>query len=174
MKFRSVISSIGKPVNPREALSNRTSAWVARHFGVSRRTAQRWKAGSQQPTERADRRGRVMDSADSGTRRKVAADALRSARTLHIGAVTVKGSGDKRDTTRRINKDWQVTPEMRERMDRAAEYLEAGNVEAAEDEMNAAVMNRYAGEEARGGRDSSGGIASWLKITDWGAGFDVT
>ena len=174
MKFRSVISNIGKPVNASEALLNRTSKWVAEHFGVSRRTAQRWKAGSQQPGKRVGGPEQVMGSADAETRRNVTAKAFREARTLHIGAVQVQGSGDRKPTTRRINKDWSVTPEMREHMNRAADHLEAGNVEAAEQEMNAAVMNRYAGEAERGGRDTTGGLASWLTITDWGAGFDVT
>ena len=158
MKFSSAISRIGKPVNASEALLNRTSKWIADHFGVSRRTAQRWKAGTQQPSEKGGRKEQVMGSPDADTRRAVAAKALREAQTLHIGNVSVQYSSET-PTKRKINKDWQVTPEMRERMDRAADHLEAGNVGAAEQEMNAAVMNRYAAEGTRGGRDATGGIA---------------
>jgi hypothetical protein len=174
MKFSSVISSIGKPVNVSESLINRSSKWVADHFGVHLRTAQKWKAGSQQPGKRTGGPEKVMKSANADTRRDVAAKAFRDARTVHVGQVTVQGSGDKKATKRRINKDWNVTPAMRAHLDRAADYIEAGDMTAAEREMNAVVMDRYAGEAARGGRDGSGGISSWLTITDWGAGFDVT
>lgn len=174
MKFQAAISSIGKPVNVAEALVNRSSKWVAKHFGVSVRTAQRWKAGTQQPGKRAGGPGAVTKTANAETRRKVAANALRTGSTVHIGSVKVRGSGDKKATTRKINKAWSVTPAMRERMNKAADALERGDMQAAEREMNAAVMGRYAGESQAGGRDTSGGIASWLNIEDWGAGFDVT
>jgi hypothetical protein len=174
VKFQSVISSLGKPVNVAEALVNRSTKWIAKQFDVSIRTAQRWKKGTQQPGKGVGGPGEVMKTANADTRRKVAANAIRNGTTVHVGAVSVQGSSDKKPTTRKINKAWQVTPAMRERMDRAADALERGDMATAEREMNAAVMDRYAGERQAGGRDSSGGLGSFLTITDWGAGFDVT
>ena len=60
MRFTSLISQIGKPQNVVESLTNRPSKWIAQHFGVSRRTAQRWKAGSQQPGKRVGGPDKVM------------------------------------------------------------------------------------------------------------------
>jgi hypothetical protein len=174
VKFQTAISTIGKPVNVSEALINRSSKWVAKKFGVSIRTAQKWKAGTQQPGKKAGGPQKVIKSADADTRRKVAANAIRNGSTVHIGSVQVQGSNDKKPTTRKIGKSWTVNAAMRERMNRAADALDRGDMAAAEREMNAAVMNRYAGESTAGGRDSSGGIGSWLTITDWGTGFDVT
>ena len=54
MKFKSMISQLGRPLTVAEALTGRDSKWIADKFGVSRRTAQRWKKGTQQP--KPDRR----------------------------------------------------------------------------------------------------------------------
>ena len=174
MKFQTAISSIGKPRNVAESLINRSSKWVADHFGVSVRTAQRWKKGTQQPSKRVGGPERVTKSANADTRRKVAANTLRTGTTVHVGSVQVQGSGDKKPGTRKINEAWQVTPAMRAGMDRAADALDRGDLATAEQEMSAVVMNRYAGDSSGGGRDSSGGIGSFVNITDWGTGFDVT
>ncbi len=141
MRFRQIISQIGKPVSPREALSNRTSKWVADKFGVSRRTAQRWKKGTQQPSDRLSRKGKVMDSADAETRRKVAADALRGAQAVDAGTVRVRYPGGRGDQTKRKVGVVPLDEQARERMQEAADALERGDVERAEGLVSDAVLN---------------------------------
>lgn len=160
MKFRSMISQIGKPVNTAEALAGRSSRWIANKFGVSMRTAQRWRKGTQQPTERGDRREKVMKSAD---RRKVAAQALREARAVNVGKVGVEsdtGRVSARTGTRNVG-IVQLDDRARERMEEAADALDAGDVERAEKLVSDAILNT-------GGRDYGP-----LQISDYGPGFHL-
>jgi len=89
MKFSRMISQVGKPQSVAEAVVNRSTKWIAERFGVSRRTAQRWKKGTQQPSEKEGRRERVEKSANKETRQAVAAQALRSAQAVNAGRVGV-------------------------------------------------------------------------------------
>lgn len=146
MRFTSLVSQIGKPQNVAEALTNRTSKWIAEHFGVSRRTAQRWKAGSQQPGKRVGGPGQVEKSANAETRRKVAANALRGATAINVGRIAVvdkspRGKGPKPGKNYRNVGVVQLDPAARERMNEAAEALEAGDTERAEQLMSEAVLN---------------------------------
>lgn len=160
MKFRSMISQIGKPLNPMEALAGRTSRWIANKFGVSMRTAQRWKKGTQLPTDRGDRREKVMKSAD---RRKVAAQALREARAVNAGKVGVEsdtGRAGARKGTRNVG-IVQLDDGAREKMQEAADALDEGDVERAEKLVSDAILNS-------GGRDYGP-----LRISDYGPGFHL-
>lgn len=167
MRFRSLVSQIGKPVNPAEALGNRSSKWIARHFGISRRQAQRYKAGQaslDRPQDRA-RRDQVMGSADSDTRRKVAADALRGARAVHVGRVEVvdkspKGKAKRPGRNFRNVGTVQLDERSRERMNAAADALESGDTEHAERLLSEAVL-RTAGKDYGGALD----------VADWPPGF---
>lgn len=162
MKFKSLVSQIGKPVTVQESLMGRSSKWVAERFGVSRRTAQRWKAGAQQPSTRGGRRERVMKSADAETRRKIAADALRNAEAVNAGKVEVKypggrvGGGNKRNLG-----VVQLGEQGRARMREAADALEAGDTQGAERAVSDALLrsdNRNYGP---------------LEVADWPAGFHL-
>jgi len=160
MKFKSMISQIGKPVNATEALAGRSSRWIANKFGVSMRTAQRWRKGTQQPTERGNRRNAVMKSAD---RKKVAAQALRDTRAVNAGKVGVKsdtGRAKARTGTRTVGLV-QLDERARERMQEAADALEAGDLERAQELVSDAVLNT-------GGRDYGP-----LQIEDYGPGFHL-
>lgn len=167
MKFRSLVSQIGKPVNVSESLINRSSKWISGHFGVSRRTAQRWKAGTQQPGKRVGGADRVMDSANADTRRKVAADAMRNAQAANVGRVAVvdkspRGKGPKRGKNYRNLKVVNFSDRERERMNQAADALENGDTDRAEQLMNEAIMSAY-----------GGGADSALSIEDWPPGFHL-
>lgn len=167
MKFRSLISQVGKPVNVSEALVNRSSKWVAQHFGVSMRTAQRWRKGTQQPSKRAGGPEKVIKSADSETRQKVAADAMRSAQAVHVGRVAVvdkspRGKGPKQGKNFRNVGTVQLDPASRERMNEAADALEAGDTERAEQLMSEAVL-RTAGKD----------YGAALEVADWPPGFHL-
>jgi hypothetical protein len=161
MRFRSLISQIGKPVDASEALANRTSKWVAKHFGVSRRTAQRWKAGTQQPGKRVGGSERVMDSANSGTRRKVAADALRGASAVNAGRVSVRYPGGRAGGKTRNLGVVQLDERARERMAEAADALESGDLDRAERLVSDAVLN------------SNGKNYGPLEIDDYPPGFHL-
>jgi hypothetical protein len=140
MKFRSLISQIGKPVNASEAVAGRSSRWIADKFGVSMRTAQRWKAGTQQPSERGDRRDKVMKSAD---RHKVAAQALRDARAVNAGKVGV-ASDTGRMSARKGQRNLgvvQLDETAQDRMNEAADLLDAGDVEGAERLVSQAILD---------------------------------
>lgn len=161
MKFTSLVSQIGKPQNVAESLVNRTSKWVAEHFGVSRRTAQRWKAGSQQPGNRVGGPGRIEKSANAETRRTVAAQALRGATAVNVGRIEVvdkspRGKGPKPGKNYRNIGVVQLDPDSRERMNEAAEALEAGDTERAEQLMSEAVL-RTPDYDTRGALD----VADW-------------
>jgi hypothetical protein len=160
MKFRSMISQVGKPVNATEALTGRTSRWIADKFGVSMRTAQRWRKGTQQPTERGDRRTKVMQSAD---RRKVAARVVRETRTIIAGRVGVKsdtGRQAAREGTRNVGLV-ELDEQAQERMQEAADALDAGDTERAEELMSDAILNS-------GGRNYGP-----LRISEYPPGFHL-
>ncbi len=167
MKFTSLISQIGKPQNVAESLANRTSKWIAEHFGVSRRTAQRWKAGSQQPGKRVGGPEKVMGSASAETRRTVAASALRGATAVNVGRVEVvdkspRGKGPRPGRNFRNVGVVQLDPASRNRMNEAAEALEAGDTQRAEQLMSEAVL-RTAGKD----------YGAALEVADWPAHFHL-
>jgi hypothetical protein len=160
MKFRSMISQVGKPVDATEALEGRSSRWVANRFGVSMRTAQRWRKGTQEPSAREGRRDQVMASA---SRAKVAANAIRNARAVSAGKVGVKsdtGRAGARTGTRNVG-FVELDSGARERMDEAADMLDAGDYEGAQQLMSDAVLNT-------GGRDYGP-----LHIEDYPPGFHL-
>jgi hypothetical protein len=158
MQFGSLISQVGKPQNVAEALANRTSQWIAQHFGVSRRTAQRWKAGSQQPGKRVGGPERVMRSANAETRRKVAADALRNTKAVNAGRISVHYPGGRTGGPTRNLGVVQLDERGRQRMAEAADALEAGNLDQAERLVSDALLGRNYGP---------------LLISDWPAHFHL-
>lgn len=166
MKFSSLISRVGKPVNVAESLANRTSRWVASHFGVSMRTAQRWKKGTQQPSQRVGGPDRIMKSADADTRRKVAADAVRNAQAVHVGRVEVMDKSPKKGAKPGRNyrnlKTVTLNARSREIMDQAADALERGDTNRAEELTSEAIMHSY-----------GGGADSALSVADWPPGFHL-
>jgi hypothetical protein len=168
VKFRSLVSQIGKPVNVAESLANRSSKWVAGHFGVSMRTAQRWKKGTQQPSPRIGGSERVIKSANADTRRTVAADAIRDAQAAHVGRVAVvdkspKGKAPKPGrNTRNLRTVHVDKPRSRELLNSAADAVERGDDARAERLMNEAVMDAY-----------GGGTGAALSIEDWPPGFHL-
>lgn len=165
MKFGSLVSKIGKPVNTAEALINRSSKWVAEHFGVSRRTAQKWKAGTQQPGKRVGGPETVIKSADADTRRKVAADAVRHAKGAVVGRVPVVDKSPKGKAVKSYRNIKPVrfnTPADRARLDAAADALERGDTARAEEIMSEAILASY-----------GGGAEASLSIEDWPSGFHL-
>jgi hypothetical protein len=155
-----MISQVGKPVSTAEALAGRSSRWVANKFGVSMRTAQRWRRGQQQPSTRDGRRDLVMKSAD---RRKVAAHVIRQAHAVNAGRVGVKsdtGRAGARTGTRNVGLV-QLDSAAQARMQEAADALEEGDLERAGDLFSDAVLNT-------GGRDYGP-----LQISDYPPGFHL-
>ncbi|MGH3283601.1 MAG: hypothetical protein ACRDPD_02755 [Streptosporangiaceae bacterium] len=168
MKFRNLISQVGKPLSTSEALINRPTKWIAEKFGVSRRTAQRWKKGTQQPSPRVGGPDTVIkDSTNADTRKAVAANAIRNAQAAHVGRVSVvdkspRGNGPKPGKNFRNLKVVNFSEREREQMSRAADALERGDTEQAERLMNDAIMGAY-----------GGGADSALSIEDWPPGFHL-
>jgi hypothetical protein len=177
MKFTSLVSQIGKPQNVAESLVNRTSKWVADHFGVSLRTAQKWKSGKgrkqadgtykpQAPGKEVGGSEGVVKSANAETRRTVAASALRGASAVNVGRIEVVDKSPRKGA--RPGKQYrnvgvvQLDPEARERMNEAAEAIEAGDTERAERLMSEAVLNTP---------DYNTGGA--LNVADWPAHFHL-
>lgn len=167
MRFTSLISQIGKPQNVVESLTNRPSKWIAQHFGVSRRTAQRWKAGSQQPGKRVGGPDKVMGSANAETRRTVAAQAMRGTTAVNVGRIEVvdkspRGKGPRPGKNYRNVGVVQLDPASQARMDEAADALEAGDTERAEQLMSEAILRTS-------GKDYGGA----LEVADWPAHFHL-
>jgi len=150
---RSVLRSLGRAMNPREAIESLvaehgrgTTRWIAGQLGVSMRTVQRWRKGTQDP--------RDMDRVTSlANEQQVRINALRSAQTASVGSVSVfSRSSGQFDGTRDIgtvSADFGI----------AADLLEQG---ASEEEVQAAisdaVMDGYGGDgfgEVLGAEDYS-------------------
>jgi hypothetical protein len=156
VKFRSLVSQIGKPVSASEALSGRATSWIAKKFGVSDTTARRWRRGSQAP--RSDRKSRVMATAD---RKQVAANALRNATRVNAGKVKVKPDTGKQKETPRNLGFVPLGTEGRERMAQAADRLEQDDYDGAASLVSDALLH------------SDGRDYGPLSITDYGPGFDL-
>ncbi|WP_075297805.1 MULTISPECIES: hypothetical protein [unclassified Pseudonocardia] len=155
---KSVLRSLGRAMNPREAIESLvaehgrgTTRWLAEELGVSMRTVQRWRKGTQAPRDSQ----RVTGLADA---QQVRVNALRSARTVSVGAVSVisrsSGAPDGGRNVGTVGADFNI----------AADLLEQG---ASEDEVQAAisdaVMDGYGGN----------GFGEVLEIDDYGS-FDIT
>lgn len=138
---RSVLRSLGRAMNPREAIESLvaehgrgTTRWIAEQLGVSRRTVQRWRKGTQTPRNV----GRVTALADQ---RQVRVNTMRNAQAVSVGSVSVysKSSGalDGSRNIGTVGVDFNF----------AADLLEDGapeeEVEAA---MSDAVMDAYGGD----------------------------
>jgi hypothetical protein len=167
VRFTSLVSQIGKPQNAAEALVNRTSRWIVKHFGVSMRTAQRWKKGTQQPGKRVGGPEQVTKSANAETRRTVAAQAMRGTTAVNVGRVEVvdkspRGKGPKPGKNFRTVGVVQLDERSRERMAEAADALEAGDTERAGQLMSEAVLRTS-------GKDYGGA----LEVADWPAHFHL-
>lgn len=165
MKFRTLVSQIGKPRTVSEALADRSTKDIAAKFGVSLRTAQRWKAGTQQPSKRAGGPSGVLAKLDTpAARRKVAANAVRNAQAAHIGRTPVVDKSPKGKTAKpsRRNVGTVSFDRQQDRLNRAADAIERGDFTRAEAEMSDAIMSAY-----------GGGAESGLSIDDWPAGFNI-
>lgn len=165
MKFGNLISrNLGKAQSVTEALTGRSTRWISEHFGVSRSTAFRWRTGRQRPGT-GERKDAVMGSPDKDTRRRIAADAMRHANAVHVGKVTMRYPGGRGDGTQRNIGTVYLSPEAREKMNEAAEALERGDEQRAEDLWNDALLRS-------GNRSSTTGRAEYgpLDIGDYGPG----
>ena len=110
MNFGRAILALGAPRTFAEAigeLRGRGSQWLAGHLGIPARTARYYLSGAREPNPRTavgrQRRQAVMDAVDRAGRLRIAARALRQARTLSVGRVKVATkSKDKPDGSRSI------------------------------------------------------------------------
>ena len=167
MKFKTMVSQIGKPRSVAEALDGRSTKDIAKQFGVSIRTAQRWKAGTQQPSKKLGGPGGVLKKLDTpANRRKNAANAVRNANGAYAGRVPVidkSPKGKKAKTTHRnIGAVSFDHPRSRELLNAAAEAIERRDYDRAEDLLSEAVLGAY-----------GGGAESGLSIEDWPPGFHL-
>jgi hypothetical protein len=156
-----MISQLGRPVTIAEALTGRDTKWIADKFGVSRRTAQRWKKGTQQP--KPDRRPAVIKSVDAKQRRKIAAEAIREVRAVNAGRVAVKSDTGKyaaTESTRNVGLV-QLDESARDRMRQAADALDRNEVDQAEALFSDAVLN------------TNGRNYGPLQISDYPPGFHL-
>lgn len=157
MNGRSVFRSLGRAVDAREAIESLvaehgrgTTRWIAEQLGVSQRTVQRWRKGTQSPRNTAG----VARLADPN---RVRVNALRNARAVSVGSVSVfsrsSGALDGSRNVGMVGADFNV----------AADLLEQG---ASEEEVQAAisdaVMDGYGGN----------GFGEVLGIDDYSA-FDL-
>lgn len=165
MKFKSMIGrNVGKPLSVAEALTGRSTKWIAEKFGVSESTARRWRSGRPSHPggppagEGSKQRGAVMGSAGTAQRRKIAANAMRGASAVNVGKVGVEAdTGDEKGSRRvgvvQLGSDGQAL------MQQAADALERGDYATAERLHDQALLHAD-------GRDYGP-----LHITDYGGGF---
>ncbi|WP_226360970.1 hypothetical protein [Pseudonocardia sp. ICBG1142] len=137
---RTILQSLGRAANPREAIESLTAEhgrgttrWVAEQLGVSMRTVQRWRKGTQSPRDT----GQVTGLANE---QRVRINALRNAQTTSVGRVSVysrsSGTLDGGRDVGTVGVDFNI----------AADLMEQG---ASEEEIQAAisdaVMDGYGG-----------------------------
>jgi hypothetical protein len=167
VKFKSMIGrNVGKPVSIAEALTGRTTKWIASKFGVSESTARRWRSGKPShaggPPSRpkdADKAAAVMDSAKGDQRRKIAANAMRAATAINVGAVDVESDTGNEKGKRRVG-TIVLGAEGRSLLQQAGDALEAGNWDLAERLHDQAILHAD-------GRDYGP-----LHVTGYGSGFN--
>ncbi|WP_345572141.1 MULTISPECIES: helix-turn-helix transcriptional regulator [Actinomycetes] len=138
----------------------KASSWLADKLGVSRRTAQRYLAGTQNPSKRTRQR---IPNVERSVRRKVAAGKISRVRSMNVGRVVVinLSAGDE-DGTRDIG-NVSLPPEIMEEI--AALYAD-GQDQEAEDLLNQAIVNIYANDDPH----DRGGLGSVLYIDNYSPG----
>lgn len=167
MKFKTMVSrNVGKPVSIAEALTGRTTKWIASKFGVSESTARRWKSGRPShaggpPSKPKDaaKAAAVMGSATGAQRRKIAANAMRSATSVNVGTVGIESDTGDEKGSRRVG-TVVLGAEGRSLLQQAGDALEAGNWDLAERLHDQALLHAD-------GRDYGP-----LHVTDYGSGFN--
>lgn len=176
-KFRQVVSKIGRPATLREAMDEyraehgrHASRVLADRFGVSQRTAQRWLKGEQRPggksgtARAAEAEQRITRAVD---RNRSAARHVRGAQTVHVGTVFLRVS---KDYGPRNVGDLRVTPDMRAELDRVADLIEAGELDAADRAMQGVILTGYFGKGNVGSRMAHESMG----IDDYGDLFDFS
>lgn len=168
MKFKTLISQIGKPRAVSEALADRSTKDIAKQFGVSIRTAQRWKAGSQQPSKKQGGPAGVLKRLDTpANRRKNAANAVRNAQAASVGRIPLvdkspRGKKAPKATYRNVGVVNFDDPRSRGRLSNAADAIDRGDYQRAEELLSEAVLNTPGKE-----------YGSALAIEDWTPGFHL-
>lgn len=175
MNFKDAMDSHGRARDWRDAVEaikaamtarGQASRYLADRYGVSRRTAQKWLKGDQAPAVRGGTRGKVQG--DRNASLKIAADKMRNARGLAVGKVQVIDKSKGNPAGNRNVGVVAVDPQMRQELATAAELLEAGMVEQAQQIVSDAIMGGYG--QARGGnRETARGA---LEIDDYPGGIN--
>lgn len=150
MQWEEVVDAIGKPVSDTEAIASiraehgtGAARWLAERLGVSARTARRYMAGVV-PGKRS------MAVRDAAPRARVAANALRKAQTIQAPQMAAEEKSPKKTKgarrgaqTRRMKEPKRVTKDGRAALQRAADRLDAGDMQGAKDEVDKAVLSAY-------------------------------
>jgi TolA-binding protein len=168
MRFKTLVSQIGKPRTVAEVLDGRTTKDIAKQFGVSIRTAQRWKAGTQQPSKKLGGPSAVIKKLDTpNNRRKNAANAIRNAQAASVGRIPLtdkspRGKTAPKATFRNVGVVNFGSPATRAKLNAAADALERKDYGRAEQLLSEAVLTTP-------GKDYGGALA----IEDWPPGFSL-
>lgn len=168
MRFKTLVSQIGKPRSVSEALTGRSTKDIAKQFGVTVRTAQKWKAGSQQPGKRVGGPSAVIKKMDTpANRRKIAANAIRNAHAASVGRIKVidkspRGKGPQKPSFRNIGTVNFSDQRSREKLNAAADAIERRDYDRAEQLFSEAVLGTP-------GKD----YGSALAVDDWPAAFHI-
>lgn len=175
-KFWNIIGKVGKPASVREAMDDyraehgrHASRALADRFGVSQRTAQRWLKGEQRPGGKAGTapaREAERKITRSVNRPRAAARHIRGAQTIHVGTVYLRASS--KSGPRNVG-DLRVTPDMRAELDRVADLIEAGDLDAADRAMQGVILTGYFRTSNVGGRkaDQNMGVDSYDDMFDF-------
>ncbi len=167
MKFKTLVSQIGKPRTVAEALADRDTKAIAAQFGVSRRTAQKWKAGSQQPSKKQGGPAGVLKRLDTpNNRRKNAANVIRNAQGASVGRIAVvdKSPRGKKAKAgfRNVGTIDFGNARSRDKLNAAADAIERRDYDLAEQLFGDAILTTP-------GKD----YGSALSVDDWPAGFHL-
>ena len=162
MNFRDSLTAIADrhraSVDIHKLLAPMSSREIANQYGVSMRTAQRWRKGTQTPSLANQERIREDDFG-------VAAEVFDQAHGAIVGRVAVYSrSSNKRDGYRNIGNVYGD-------FDPVAEALRSGDLREAERAMDRVTMNAYGGKGKVGRRRSE--VSDSLGIADFPEGIEL-
>lgn len=170
IEFGELMTRVGTPGNWREAIADVRAEhgrgarrWLAAEFGVHPDTAGRWLSGKQAPGGRAGtRKARDLQARIVGAvaPHRAAARYIRTATRLDIGEIDLDASSY--GGTRNVG-GFDVTPRMRDQLDRVADALERGNTQDAAGRFGDLVLDAYFSKGNVGARhrQSDMGIAGY-------------
>jgi hypothetical protein len=172
VEFAEAIDQLGRPRTFAEAidvLKDRGTRWFVERFGISERTARRWRAGTHEPARTAagrQRREEVIRAVGPAARHTLAIRALRAATSLYVGRVEVRSKSDGSLQGERSIGTVVLDHIGRRELDVVIRALEEGEVQGAGNAFSDLVLGLY----AKSKNDNRDAMRAHLYISQYPSG----